>query len=226
MIEMVLYLVFVVLTVGGILLMDRIYRLKRKNRIDRNKFFSVFDKMLVSISIVAILISMLWDFNFLRFATAIEHKNWQEITLADFKGLKRPIQTLEGNTEFAFISSTIDVAKKGETVKVRALFHPCRSYVFDRYIYAPGLLEHELTHFHITEYHARLLRKNISNGHLNLAIAEERIIEQENEMQKSYDYDTYHGQLNGKQIEWQNRLDSLLKGLKDFEPISVNSPEN
>lgn len=224
---MVLYITFLVLSIVTVLLVDRAYRLKRKKLIDRTKFFFVFDKVLVIASVIAILISLLWDFNFLRYSRAIEHKNWEEITFTDFRGLNRPFQTLEGSNEFAFISSTIDVARRGNGFKIRALFHPCRSYVYNNYAFGPSLLTHELTHFHITEYHARLLREAVvTDANFDIGESKEKMIQRERKMQELYDYDTYHGQLNGKQLEWQHRMDSLLVGLKDFEAISVNSLQN
>lgn len=226
---MLLYMLFFVTSVVSTLMVARVFNLRRRRLIDREKVFGVLDKTMIWVSILIILTSFLWEFNFLRFTQAIEHKDWEEIELTDFKGLRRPFTTLEGSSEFAFISSTIEVNQKVGSIEVKSLFHPCRSYVFNRRVYSPGLLDHELTHFHITEYHARLLKKEISNYQTNdidITQLEKMILLKENDMQKLYDYDTYHGQLNGKQIDWQNKLDSLLDDLKAYKAETIHLPEN
>jgi hypothetical protein len=98
--------------------------------------------------------------------------------------------------------------------------------VFNREAYNKFLLTHELYHFHITEYCARLLREeikiNLKNKILrfDLSLLKEKILDKENELQYLYDEETMHGVLLGKQVEWQKKVDSMLLTLKDYnKPI-------
>jgi hypothetical protein len=82
-------------------------------------------------------------------------------------------------------------------------------------------LTHELYHFHITECVARLIRKETkellkAKGELDLAEVKRKIRKKNTKMQMQYDNDTYHGYLYGEQIEWQQKIDSILISLNSY----------
>jgi len=219
----VLFLSFCAITI----LIDAIALFRQYNTGNRHNFFRFIDRCIIILSIIVILGSLLWDFNYLNYTSAVEHKDWKTITLNDFKGLKKPFMTLDGQSDFAFISSTIEVHSNAEEIKIETLFHPCRSYVFNRNVFSKELLTHELYHFHITEYCARLMRQEVSenvqeNKEINMNSIKNNFAIQERELQYRYDDETYHSYVVGKQIEWQNKIDSSLASLKNYAPTSIS----
>lgn len=228
MMDMILFLVIFTTSVVSTLIMARVFRLERRQALDREKLSSILDKVIILTSAVLFTISLLWDYNFLKFSHPIKHQDWEKITLSDFKGMNRPFHSLEGSTEFAFILSTIEVHKEHGGFRVETLFHPCRSYVYNRRIFAPALLTHEMVHFHITELHARMLRKELSesSGRIDLKAKLKRILDAEQAMQERYDYESYHGQLSGKQLGWEAKTKAMLDSLSSFENPLVLLVEN
>ena len=55
-----------------------------------------------------------------------------------------------------------------------------------------------------------------SNGKIDLRKIKNKILETEDQLQYQYDDETYHSYVYNKQIEWQNKIDSLLLTLNDF----------
>lgn len=204
-----------------IILADIIKLFKRYNNLTRNHLIKFTDRFILIFSIIILFSSIVWDFNYLRYKPSIPYENWKTITLNDFRGLKRPFQTLHGETKFAFVSTNIKVKKKKNTIEVKAAFHPCRSYVYNRKLYSNELLTHEIYHFHITEYCARLMRKEIQDFikfgvDYNLSKYKNQIYEFEKSLQEQYDDETYHSYVHKKQIEWQNKIDSSLRSLEKY----------
>lgn len=177
------------------------------------------NKIIIILSIVALFIAMLWDINLLEYEFPIPHENYKKITFDNFTGLNKPGNTLYGQKEFAFISTELRTEKQENKYRVDVLFHPARSYVYKKNIRGKELLTHELYHFHITEYCGRLLRQTIasSKNKINLSELETKYLEIENQMQKQYDYETYHSYVLGEQNRWQAYIDSCLESLKDYE---------
>jgi hypothetical protein len=168
----------------------------------------------------------LFDVNYIFYESPIPFSRINEITFRDFRGLKRPQQTLDGNSDFAFIVTETRLSREGNRVNVSTLFHPARSYVFNSDLEDERLLKHELCHFRITEYFARMLRKEISGKPVSTATAELEALKNqyqrnEDEMQFRYDDETYHSYVLGKQLEWEKRMDSCLDLLKDHAAVSV-----
>jgi hypothetical protein len=163
----------------------------------------------------------------LQYKAPVEHSEWKSITFNDFRGFKRPYQTLDGGTKFAFVCTSIDVSQSSSNIEIRALFHPARSYVFNREIFNEDGLTHELYHFHVTEYFARLLRKELIEQLEVETIDDlderlEKILIQEQVFQTMYDEVTYHGYLVGKQIEWQEMIDSSLNSLSNYSQTIIS----
>lgn len=196
-----------------------LHRIKITLRINIAIFFS---------GLLLLSIAVLFDFNYLRYESPIPYSRWTEITFADFRGLKRPNQTLDGQKDFAFIESELNVRKKDNTIIATTYFHPSRSYVYNKDIEFGNLLTHEIYHLHITEYSARLLRKEITNAikpvsDERLEAIKSKFLLLGDSLQFQYDDQTYHSYLVGKQMYWQHQVDSCLESLKDFEnPILTN----
>ncbi|MEN8250292.1 MAG: hypothetical protein ABFS32_15265 [Bacteroidota bacterium] len=216
--------------VGGVLIyaiVDKFLTLKNFRLITRESIFKAVDRLLIYISIFGILTTLLWDFNYLRFSTSIPHEQWESITLRDFKGLRKPKENLDGEVYYAFVSTGIQVKKRKDKIKVVSQFHPCRSFVYNRDLFAEKLLTHEMYHFHITEYFARLIRKEIANSlsdqqAIHVRSIKQKHLEQERELQFQYDDETYHGYIYGKQLEWQEKIDSLLFSLDDYSAQTLS----
>lgn len=174
------------------------------------------------IGVIMLLTAALFDINYINYKKPIPYSQWQTITFYDFKGLKKPRETLAGVSRFAYIKTSreINYLGNGDT-RITTKFHPSRSYVFSQHIRNPDLLKHELYHFHITEYFTRLLRKEISayTGKANRSIIADlnkQYYLLEAEMQKQYDEDTYHSYVLKEQKKWETILDNKLLTLSDF----------
>ena len=173
-----------------------------------------------------LIVSVLFHVNILRYSSPIPFAEIDRITLKDFKGYRKPYQTLHGQRAFAFISTTLDWERTDKGVQVQAFFHPTRSYVYNDKIVDRFLLKHELYHFRITEIFARKCRQELSQSKKvpsDDAISEilARNEQSENQMQNRYDGETYHGYLMKEQKRWEENVDSLLNLLIEHKPPTV-----
>jgi hypothetical protein len=186
----------------------------------------ILNTVVFMISLLMLCKASLWDVNWLNYESPIEHKDYKKISLKDFKGLNRPGNTLDGMKEFAFIVTAIQVFKSGDKYHVVSLFYPSRSYTYKKeFELDEKLLKHELYHFHITEYWARTLRKQIANTNADndkIPGLKRDIDMMENAMQGLYDYETYHGYVLNEQIFWQKNVDSLLNCLAEYKETEIN----
>lgn len=170
--------------------------------------------------------SILFQINLLQYRAPMEHKDFELITLKDFKGYKLPNQTLHGEKQFAFIVTSIEWTSGGKEVEVKSLFHPSRSYTFSQNSSDKHLLLHEMYHFHITEIFARKVREELS---LSEQVPASKKIKEivafnlalEREMQADYDYETYHGYVLKKQKSWQTKSDSLLSLRQNYSQTKI-----
>jgi hypothetical protein len=168
----------------------------------------------------------LFEINLLRYRSPMVFSDIDSITLRDFTGFCPPTYTLDGDSEFAFITTSIEFCISDSQVEVNALFHPSRSYVFNENIPDRLLLTHELYHFRITELAARNVRKELSmlkktptKSEIQQIINDQQI--QEHEMQAQYDDESYHGYILKNQKGWQTKVDSLLSLLDNFRAPSI-----
>lgn len=215
----------------SIILIIKISILHAEGKIVRISVFKKIDTIVLGFSVVTILISFLFDLNYLQYKSPILYKDLESITLDDFKGIKIPSSTLYGDKGFAYIVTDIVYEETEEFIEVQTRFHPSRSYVYNSKIDSKLLLTHELYHFHITEYCARKMREsitiNISHGrksdldHLYL-----NCMRLQDDLQFQYDEQTYHGLLLGKQKEWQHKVDSLLKAKEKFAESKIKIKTN
>ncbi len=166
--------------------------------------------------------SVLLHVNLFRYSSPIPFSGIDQITLRDFKGYRRPFQTLDGGRKFAFVTTSLHTDQHGQRVKVEALFHPARSYVYNERIANDLLLRHELYHFRITEIFARRCREALSRG--TEAPTNDALMailnfnrQLENDMQRRYDEESYHGYIMKQQKQWEKEVDSLLNLLAEYE---------
>lgn len=182
------------------------------------KFALIFS----SISVVLLSVSILYDVNYFDYKDPIPYSRVSTINFYDFKALKKPGMTLYGVAEFAYIKTNRKIRYPDDgTVEITTYFYPSRSYVFAQDIRNKDLLTHELYHFHISEYCTRLLRNEIFENrkeitHKRIEALNKKYYRLEDEMQNEYDEDSYHSYVLQKQKEWEQKVDSLLLGLKDF----------
>ncbi|MGZ6520072.1 MAG: hypothetical protein ACXVED_21015 [Bacteroidia bacterium] len=135
---------------------------------------------------------------------------------------------LYGVAEFAYIKTNRKIHYLHDgSAEITTFFYPSRSYVFAQDIKNNDLLAHELYHFHISEYCTRLLRREIFEKrneitHKGIETLNKKYYQLEEEMQNEYDEDSYHSYVLQKQKQWEERVDSLLLGLKDFSsPVVI-----
>lgn len=227
MTEPILFIILLVSITLLLLALVKISHLKQHGLISRKGVFKIIDRVIIIFSTIGILITILWDFNYVKYKPPIQHKDWERIALNDFRGLNRPHITLYGESKFAFVSTSIRARKSKDKIIIESLFHPCRSYVYNRRLFSKGLLTHEMYHFHITEYCARLFRKDVLEFDefgidYNLSKLKRQVLVYERSLQEQYDDETYHSYVHGKQLEWQEKVDSLLKSLDEYSNTIIS----
>jgi hypothetical protein len=185
--------------------------------------------ILLAFSVAFVAMAGSFHINYMDYENPIAYSNWKTITWADFRGNNTPYRTLKGHREFGFIETSIDILEADDTLYITTFFHPSRSYVYNKRIIDRPFLKHELLHLHITEYHARLLRKKVteglaSNGSADVDELLEEINYEHAVMQVQYDEETDHGLFVGKQKRWQQRIDSLLVTLESVQSHAIKLP--
>jgi hypothetical protein len=179
------------------------------------------------LGVTMVIASFLFHINFVRYSSPVPFSDIDKITLKDFKGFRRPYQTLDGGAEFAFIVTSLSCEKNDNEVKVEALFHPSRSYTYNDNLADKSLLRHELYHFRITEIFARRCRQDLADlKHIPSDEALEKLIQfqktMEREMQYRYDDESYHSYIMKEQKRWEKKIDSLLTLLDNYKNPAVS----
>lgn len=137
----------------------------------------------------------------------------------DFKGAPDA-----SSTNAALTNSTIKAEfgynDKGLTHSIKCMFNKRLSWGRIKNDY---ILNHEQGHFDITEAHARLLHKNLSEYVFNSKTVGNDINKIYGEtmqahvtMQKQYDLLTNHSIDSAEQRKWDQKIDGLLKELEKF----------
>lgn len=179
------------------------------------RFQSKVNVTALILGVTLVIASFLFHINFIRYSRPVPYSEMDKITLKDFKGFRRPYQTLDGANEFAFIVTSLSCETSQNAVKVEALFHPSRSYTFNDNLADKSLLRHELYHFRITEIFARKCRQELSElkqfpspEMLDQVMDFQKTMERE--MQYRYDDESYHSYIMKEQKRWEKKIDSLL----------------
>lgn len=159
--------------------------------------------------------------NFLNYKKPMTYDYINHITLNDFRGLEFFKKSLYGNERFAYVVTTIEVDIDEDSVSIHSLFHPSRSFVYNRKSKSEELLTHEMYHFKITELFTRKIKQEIVLLENNSKDAIDKIVNSNNQKERryqmSYDKDTFHSYVLKEQKKYEKEVDSLLYLLREFK---------
>ncbi|MFC6999789.1 DUF922 domain-containing protein [Rufibacter roseus] len=144
----------------------------------------------------------------------------KKLTWEDFSGEPSP-----ENHHHALTSTNMEMKAKWENnqlkFKVDAVFNPAESWTRNRN--SSALLAHEQLHFDLTELHARMLRKKLSEvaaqggrGSINLNKFANQAFENWHKEQEQYDHECRHGLNKEKQQEWIDSVEARLLELAEY----------
>lgn len=151
-----------------------------------------------------------------------EKMAWSEdrkLTWEDFQGKPDRAANYVASTNSGITFSYSISEENGEREldwTVQSHFYPKLSW-FKKEKVSEYILNHEQTHFDITELHARKLRKNLENARFSKRIKQEiETIYRENEnerreMQQKFDSETGHSINREKELFWGNYVAQQLK---------------
>jgi hypothetical protein len=180
--------------------------------------------LLVTIIFSAIFI-LLNHTNYLNYQKPITFENYSQITFENFRGFEFFKKTLYGSERFAYVVTTIDTKIGKDYVEVKSLFHPSRSFVYNKNINNQELLNHEIYHFKVTELFVRKAKEKISKFNSFDETKFDNVIQQmkkeEKVYQHKYDFDTFHSYVLNEQKRYEKEVDSLLILLADFKKPRV-----
>lgn len=198
---------------------------KRGNRVPLKKLLK-FTKysVLVFIPILA-LFAVLSHTNYLNYEKPLTFDKYEQITFENFRGLEFFKKSLYGNERFAYVVTTIEGKIDENSVEVKSLFHPSRSFIYNKNTNSKELLSHEKYHIKITELFTRIAKQKIANLKTFNEDKIEGIIQstrkEEREYQKEYDYNTFHSYVLSEQKRYEKHVDSLLTLLSEFEKPKI-----
>lgn len=153
---------------------------------------------------------------------------WDEdrkLTWQDFRGTPdRSIGFVAStNTGINFgYSYTLSNGEVSVEYSVESFFNPQKSWFIQGQI-SQHILNHEQTHFDISELHARMLRKRLDSKRFtkNVKSEIERIYlqmeSQRKAMQKKFDQQTDHSRNVEKEIQWEDRVAKLLEAHEQWK---------
>lgn len=146
----------------------------------------------------------------------------QKLTWEDFRG--KPVSSL------GFVASThtginFDYSFSIEEREVNVEYSVENFFIPEKSWFIPGkvsqnVLNHEQTHFDISELHARILRKRMSSRKFSKKVKTEietiyiQVEAQRKAMQKKFDVETEHSQNIEKEKLWEQRI---AKQLAEYE---------
>ncbi|AUP80049.1 hypothetical protein [Flavivirga eckloniae] len=211
-----------------------IFVIKERKRGNRKPFKKLlkFTKYTFAILIPLLAVfAIISHTNYLNYEKPITFDKYEQITFENFRGLEFFKKSLYGNTRFAYVVTTIESDIEDNSVTVQSLFHPSRSFVYNKHTNSKELLNHEKYHIKITELYARKAREKISNlntfekDKINDIIRD--IKKEERSFQKEYDFNTFHSYVLSEQKRYEKEVDSLLNLLAIFEnPKIIIKNEN
>jgi len=151
-----------------------------------------------------------------------EKIQWSEeyrLSWSDFKAPHRSgvsyVASTSSGISFSFSSSEIN----GEidlNIIVHSNFYPEKSWVNPKEA-SDYILAHEQAHFDISEIHARILRKKISETTFSKKAKKEltalynSVDEKRIAMQHLFDKETDHSKIKDKEVEWEAYIKQQLK---------------
>lgn len=203
---------------------------KRGNRMPLKKFIK-FVKYSFMILIPCLTgLAVISHTNYLNYEKPITFDKYNQITFENFRGLEFFKKSLYGNKRFAYVKTTIETNFEENSVIVKSLFHPSRSFVYNKQTYSKELLRHEKYHIKITELFTRRAKEKISNLNTFDKNRIKEIIDntkkEERQFQKEYDYNTFHSYVLSEQKRYEKEIDSLLNNLTKFKNPKITINEN
>lgn len=178
-------------------------------------------QILVPLSFVSIVLIFLSDtliFKTIEYKSSIPYNPYSEITWDDFKGTKRNIElTLKDRIDSAHaqIHSTFyykinKVYNYPQVISISSM-DPDKSWTVR---YGDNLLNHEKTHFYISEYYSQKVNNLNDFPFLNQDIivgAIESYYDSLTTMQNQFDKETFHGTDHHMEKLWENKVKNLIK---------------
>lgn len=146
-----------------------------------------------------------------------EKINWSEtrkLTWEDFRGepLAHAGFVASTNTGISFgYSYTLEGSGANVEFTVESFFQPEKSWFLSGLV-SQNVLNHEQTHFDISELHARILRKKMESRKFSKNVKSEiesiylDVESQRKAMQKKFDLETNHSKNIEKEIFWENHI--------------------
>lgn len=148
------------------------------------------------------------------------------LTWAEFRGTA-PAGGMEGARTVYLLRYESRCHGKTFTFDVKAVFVPDESWVKADVLASPResvrVLQHEQTHFDLTEVHARRMRKyfaglydacGLSDAQVDAAV--DRFVKEEAAAQQRYDDETGYGLVPARQRVWTERVAEMLTSLEAF----------
>jgi replication initiation and membrane attachment protein DnaB len=165
----------------------------------------------------------------LGFITSDKDKiEWSEdykLSWSDFKGEPNRSSGYVASTNSGISFSYSYGFKYDELVldfEVKSNFYPNLSWYLPS-IVTENTLKHEQTHFDISEIHARILRKRISETQFSKQVETEigslynQVEIERRAMQNQFDEETDHSNIRDKEIAWEEFVEQQLKDLDDWK---------
>jgi hypothetical protein len=198
---------------------------KRGNRVPLKKFLKFTKYSFLILIPILILFAVLSHTNYLNYEKPLTFNKYEQITFENFRGLEFFKKSLYGNDRFAYVVTTIESQIDKNSVEVKSLFHPSRSFVYNKNTNSKELLNHEKYHIKITELFARKAKQKIANLKSFKESKIQGIIQntrkEERNYQEEYDYNTFHSYVLSEQKRYENQVDSLLTSLSEFEKPKI-----
>lgn len=178
---------------------------------------------------ITLSVAVLSHTNLLNYESPMKFDKIEQITFENFRGLEFFKKELYGNERFAYVVCTIDSKIDENSVTIETLFHPSRSFVYNKNAHSNELLTHEKYHIKITELYTRKAKKRISqleefNKNKILKIIDQ-IEKEEIKFQHQYDFDTFHSYVLSEQKRYEKQIDSLLNLLVKYKCPKIDFNE-
>lgn len=156
-------------------------------------------------------VKMQWDEN--------RKLTWTDFKASPAKGADYVASTSSG-ISFSFSYKLDEELTYNYTVE--SFFYPEESWFKEAFASA-YILQHEQTHFDISEVHARILRKRISEASFSKAIKKEmkalyqKVEGERQTMQNLFDSETEHSKNKEKEQQWELYVAQQLEAYEQFK---------
>jgi len=150
----------------------------------------------------------------------------QKLSWSDFKAAPKGNGYVASTSSGISFSYNFSYKETGEIidldVSITSYFYPENSWFISSEA-SEYILKHEQTHFDISELHARILRKKISETSFskNLKIEIEAIYksveDKRRDMQHLFDDESDHSKIKEKEMEWEVFVEAQLKSYANWK---------